>query len=735
MRFNGKSLSLWCVLFLGFDAVLASGFSQDSASEVNLENEKTKSSDDAGENTIVRVIVGSEEGWRRGRVEEQQLLASARRPNFEVQIQSAAEVPCETESGFGQDDIIVFFPRAEGIITASAEMLKEKLKATSANIILPQGNVNGLIGWSGYVIKVAKTLGVTSLTSLAQQLYRSSKLRSQHNAQIDAIGSVTYTLDDYSYIGSDGLQVAVIEGSYELVVKENVPCILFASSNSAHGRALLLAVSDYLIGTHHPEHGCVSCKTVDDSIQLNVTHTVMVGVFITRPQPFLEETLSSIVRNGLPGKHTHFFVYNRVEEYSKRVSVFIESLETFGNYVNITYLEASGMSPDITSVKNMVLKECLRIKCSWYVNVEAYAFINPNVIPTLLSLDHPVIAPALRVQNWTPASFWREIDATTLIPTYSWDHSKLLNETHDVRGYWHSSCIRGVYAVRHDVLERLSDPYTLSQRDPKIFSHIDSSDIAFCGALRDHGFPMVVTNAFPNSGILLNMTNYKMKENNLDQYASNPVIWMVAYGHKELQNILGGNISAVKRPCHEVYEIPVFNELFAYDMLHLAKKKNKWSPAVKRDPRKELGVEPVPTVDQLLSQLGLATLFNSLNQNIFGTLQNLCFPFTNLNYPTPYSLVARFKANELPGLSSHHDASVITFYMNLTPKDEYEGGEVEFPQQECRVKSEVGHLLMFPGRMTHPKILHNVTDGILYKVMIFSDVFSSDEKNPSSQKQ
>ncbi|XP_068202066.1 procollagen-lysine,2-oxoglutarate 5-dioxygenase 1-like isoform X2 [Palaemon carinicauda] len=731
--------TLMCLLLLITNPVQTSEFSKDVDSRDNAVNEESRSSDDASTDANVKVnvkvIVGTEDGWRKGRVEEQQLLTSAKRHGLEVQIQDAAEVPCETKSDFGKDGIIVFFPRAEGIVASPPEMIREKLKVTGVEIILPQGNVNGLIGWSRSVIKVAKALGVTSLASLSQQLYRSSKLRSQHNVQIDAVGSLTYTLDDSSNIGSE-LQVAAVDGSYEFVVKENVPCILFASPESAHGRALLLAVSDYLVGTHKPEIGCISCKTSDDKIQLNASHTVMVGVFITRPQPFLEEALSSIVRNGLPAKHTHFFVYNQVEEYKKRVNIFIESLEAFGNYMNITYLEASGMSPDISSIKNMALKECLRIKCKWYVNIEAYAFINPDVIPILLSMGHPVIAPTLRVQKWMPASFWREIDAAALIPSYSWDHNKILNETKDIRGYWHSSCIHGIYAIRHDILERLSDPYTPSQNSPKTLSFINSADMALCAALRNDGFPMIATNAFPSSGILLNLTNYKMKENNLDQYASNPIIWMVAYGHKELLNILSGNVSSVKRPCHEVYEIPAFNELFAFDMMNLAKKINKWSPALKRDPRKEFSVEPIPTVDQLFSQLGVDELFNSLYANIFMYMQKLCYPFANPNHITPYSLVARFKPNELPGLPSHHDSSIVTMYMNLTPKDEYEGGEVEFTEQECKVKSEVGHLLVFPGRMTHPKMLHNVTEGVLYKVMIYSEEFPPEEsKNTYSSKE
>lgn len=52
-----------------------------------------------------------------------------------------------------------------------------------------------------------------------------------------------------------------------------------------------------------------------------------------------------------------------------------------------------------------------------------------------------------------------------------------------------------------------------------------------------------------------------------------------------------------------------------------------------------------------------------------------------------------------------------------------QGGEVEFPRQKCRVRPGAGDVLVFPGRLTHPKTLHNVTDGVLHQLIIHLDSF------------
>lgn len=688
------------------------------------------SADDVAVGSVGRMIVGTEEGWKKGRVEEQQLVASAKHNNYDIQIHSNAEVPCKREDETSEDDILVFLPRAEGIVAAPSEILKKALQETDADILLPSANINAMVGKSRAVYAAAKALGVTSLSALAQQLHASPELSSKHNVKIN-VGSVFHILDDFSSIGNQGLEMVENEDQYELQFNGQAPCIILALPESAHARALLLAISDYLVGTHRPKQGCVSCLSIDEQFTLNMTHHVMVAIFITKPQPFLEETLTQVLGHGLESRNTHFFIYNQVEKYKSNVDMFAKHLRKKGDVRNITLLQASGTSMDVGNVKNMAMRECLRLGCKWYINLDSYTFVNPQVIGVLMSLGHPVVAPTFRVQTSMQGSFWREIDSVSSSPAYSWDHANILDNESAMRGYWHASCLRGCYAVRHDVLARLTEPYTHSHKVPSTHPHPDP-DLAFCSALREEGIPMIATSAFPNSGIFLNISHYIMTDNNIGEYISNSVMWRLAYIHQDLQSVLNGNVTHVKRPCHEVYEFPVFNPIFGFDLIQIAKQVNKWSPGLKEDPRKEHGIEPVPTVDQWFSQLGLEDLIQSLSQRIFQFLQRCAYPTQNVSR-VKQALIARFQPDEIPGLPRHHDSSIVTFYINLTPNDEYKGGEVEFPVQECRVKAEVGHLLVFPGRLTHPKVLHNVTEGVLHKIMMYTEEPDADgEKLPGN---
>lgn len=116
-----------------------------------------------------------------------------------------------------------------------------------------------LAGWARTVQEAAREAGATSLAQLAEHLRQKDALRQRYRAELDTESRVFHVLDDTSDVGDDGVSLSVREGRYEVQVRGRVPPILLAQPGSAHGRALLLALSDYLTGTHHPEHGCVSC--------------------------------------------------------------------------------------------------------------------------------------------------------------------------------------------------------------------------------------------------------------------------------------------------------------------------------------------------------------------------------------------------------------------------------------------------------------------------------------------
>ncbi|XP_042225715.1 uncharacterized protein LOC121868820 isoform X2 [Homarus americanus] len=662
----------------------ASGVNKETEDEENdVDNSSAVEIEEIGEAGLeirTRLVVGLENGWARGRVEEEQLLASAHNFNYNIEVNEDSEVPSCDENG--DNFLMIFLPRGEGVVQSTAAAVVKRLRDARVNIILPHHHLHALAGWSQPLQRAARHAGVTSLAQLAQELHQNDHLRRQFRAMLDTHSRVFHVLDDVSNMDHEGLHLNVTEGRYELRVKGHTPPIILALPTSSHARALLLALSDYLTGAHHPDHGCVSCITPDNEIHMKMPGLVVVAVGVRGPHPFLNTTLQSLLQHGLHPHHTHFYLYNQVEQYRGEVEAFVQHLREGDSHV--TLLEAGEETQDEGAMRNKILQECIRLGCHWFINIDSYAFLNNEIPALLLHLGHPVLAPVLRVQRGIESSFWRDIDGINSSPTYSWDHAALMNNQPSARGYWHASCIRGVYVIHRDILERLNMPYTHAHSVPKTHAHPDT-DLAFCSALREAGVPMVATTAVPNIGILTNNTHHQVNTQNLLTLESNPVLWNYIYLTPTWREIITGAFSKVMR-----------------------------------DSRKDTGLEEVPTVSQWISQLRLDRLLENLFTEVLKHQQLISFPFS-LPDKVIYSLVARFRLGEIAGLPQHHDSSSITFHFYLTPSHHYQGGELEFPMQKCRLKPEVGDVLVFPGRLTHPKILHNVTDGSLHKMIVHID--------------
>ncbi|KAK3861172.1 hypothetical protein Pcinc_032829 [Petrolisthes cinctipes] len=457
------------------------------------------------------------------------------------------------------------------------------------------------------------------------------------------------------------------------------------------------------------------------------------GVFVRGPQPFLQEVLIALLQSGLDPHQTHFYIHNQVSEYDLLLREWMDLLRE--DRFTVTQMEAVRSQ---AHVRNHLLSECERLECKWYVNFDTSAFINPGVLPRLLLHSrHPVITPAIRIQDGMESTFLRDLDPHTGLSASSWDHLPLLDgHLTTARVEWHASCVKKIYAVHRKVFGLLSLHYS-PPASPSL-THLSSQELqdtsvpsdpgftetdvdeSFCQALRLSGVPMMVLME-PNLGGLVNTSGHTPTTPDLVSLASNPLIWKVKYLQPDWHQILRGELFRINRPCPEVYQFPTFTAQFCEDLLSLANERDQWSPALKKDMRKsETKVEEVPTVDQYLSDLKLEPLLTSLQSDVLQQLQLLAFPYSTPDNIT-MALVARFQAGEVAGLSQHHDASAISFLVTLADQSQYQGGELEFPRQKCRVRPGEGEVLVFPGRLTHPKTLHNVTQGILHQLIIHFD--------------
>lgn len=120
--------------------------------------------------------------------------------------------------------------------------------------------------------QAARAEGVSDFAELVEILRRDPELRSKYRSRFDSEGRVFHVLNDLSHVNNHGLEVTEVEegdrSRHEFRVSGHAPSVVLATPTSERGRSVLLAVSDYLVGSHEPGVGCVDCITSDGELLL-----------------------------------------------------------------------------------------------------------------------------------------------------------------------------------------------------------------------------------------------------------------------------------------------------------------------------------------------------------------------------------------------------------------------------------------------------------------------------------
>lgn len=99
----------------------------------------------------------------------------------------------------------------------------------------------------------------------------------------------------------------------------------------------------------------------------------------------------------------------------------------------------------------------------------------------------------------------------------------------------------------------------------------------------------------------------------------------------------------------------------------------------------------------------------------------------NLIFPQPpraiMNFVVRYKPDEQPSLRPHHDSSTYTVNIALNRAGiDFEGGGCRFIRYNCSIRAtEMGWMLLHPGRLTHFHEGLQTTKGIRYIMVSFVD--------------
>lgn len=125
--------------------------------------------------------------------------------------------------------------------------------------------------------EAARAEGVSDFGELVEILRRDPEVQNRYRSRFDSVGRVFHVLNDLSHVKNHGLEVKEVEEGdrprYEFTVNGHAPSVVLATPTSERGRSVLLAVSDYLVGTHEPGVGCVDCVTSDSELLFYLLHS------------------------------------------------------------------------------------------------------------------------------------------------------------------------------------------------------------------------------------------------------------------------------------------------------------------------------------------------------------------------------------------------------------------------------------------------------------------------------
>jgi len=83
-------------------------------------------------------------------------------------------------------------------------------------------------------------------------------------------------------------------------------------------------------------------------------------------------------------------------------------------------------------------------------------------------------------------------------------------------------------------------------------------------------------------------------------------------------------------------------------------------------------------------------------------------------YPVPF--IKKFSSTGQRDLNMHVDNSLLTLFVKLN--DDFIGCETIFPRQDINLKDvKVGHMIVFPGVVTHPHYTTALESGIKYSLV------------------
>lgn len=521
---------------------------------------------------------------------------------------------------------------------------------------------------------------------LDQELRKKWSIKLDHKAEIfqnlnGAVGDVELRFkDDDAYL-------------FNTAYNTN-PLVIHGNGAS---KVVLNSLGNYLAKSWAPQDGCQICN--EDKISLESLKgeqypNVVMGLFLEKSTPFLEEFLQRIASLVFPKQNIDLYIHVnlKAEYHMEDVQLFLDSHQAEYRSVEVVLPERNVKE---WHARNHGLELCNEKSCDYYFVVDSDVMLtNPNTLKILIEQNRPVISPMLVRPSKVWSNFWGALTPDGFYARSS-DYIEIVNNNR--RGLWNVPFVSGSYLVNGTLLKNKEDM-------PSYIYNLLDADMAFCYNLRDKGIFLFITNT-EDFGHLLNSETFNILLKNPEMYQiyDNKQDWEARYIHENFTKNLDPNIP-LSMPCPDVYWFPVVTKRFCQELIGMMENFGKWSDGSNSDQRLEGGYENVPTRDIHMNQVGYEQQWLYFLREYVRPVQERAY--TGYYHDPPQAqmnFVVRYKPNEQPALRPHHDSSTYTINVALNePGNDYEGGGCRFVRYNCSiVDSRIGWTIMHPGRLTH----------------------------------
>lgn len=580
----------------------------------------------------------------------------------------------------------------------------------------PYLNSGGFIGYASDIYKILKYSSIKDTDDdqlFYTKAYLDEELREKHKIKLDHHAEIFQNLN--GAIGDVELRFNENKAYLQNTLYDRVPLIVHGNGPS---KIILNSLGNYLANAWSSDEGCLNCW--NDTIQLSKDQPetyppIVIGIFVDRPTPFIEEFFDKIYKQVYPKFRLHLFIYNSEKYHEEIVQNFIKKYGS--EYKSLKQIMTKNDIP-ISTARNLAMNYCLQKECSGYFSIDSVAHLeNEYTLKLLVEQQRGIVAPLLKRpgNNWS--NFWGAI-ANDGYYARSTDYMDIIENKR--RGLWNVPYINNCYLINVTIISN-------TETRPK-YKHADidelDPDMAFAAINRDRNIFMYVSNRL-KFGHLVNADDYNIKFTNPDIYElfNNKYDWEKRYIHVNYSQNFHQNNTPIQ-PCTDVYWFPIFNQRFTKEFIEIMEAFGKWSDGSNSDKRLQGGYENVPTRDIHMNQVNYERHWLYILKEYVRPLQELVF--LGYFHDPPRSLmnfVVRYKPDEQPSLRPHHDSSTYTINIALNQVGvDYEGGGCRFLRYNCAVTdTKPGWMLMHPGRLTHYHEGLKVTKGTRYIMISFVD--------------